>query len=169
MLWVFVYPLVSVLVWGIKKILPDSPLPVFTLVMTLILIPTISYLMVPLVQKILGLTAKTASKKKEQKNGCDQRLYLMARIAPKAEYFDAAKQAVAAIIPATSQEQGVDRFRLHEGEEDGAQILYLYETFQNEKALAYHYQQDYTKEVFEKYQNWLAEPVKIWKMQYIAG
>lgn len=59
-LWMFVYPLVTFLVWGMKHILPKGPLLLFTLILTLIIVPFISYIIVPFVGRI---TTKTQSNK----------------------------------------------------------------------------------------------------------
>lgn len=99
----------------------------------------------------------------------DPRLYLMARIVPKAEYFNEAKAALEELIPPTLEEEGADCFRLHEGQENGTSILFLYETFTNQEALDFHFTQGYTQKVFEQYQAWLAEPIQSWKMRHIAG
>lgn len=95
----------------------------------------------------------------------DPRLYLFARIKPKAEHLDDARRAVLDILPPTRAEQGCDLFTVHDGHGDGC--LYLYEIWTDEAALAFHYDQPYTKAVFEKYQGWLAEEPQITKLTRI--
>ena len=89
-------------------------------------------------------------------------LFVFARIAPKPEHLDDARDAIKGILDATHAEPGCRQFVLHEGQDDGC--LYLYEEWDNEAALAKHYDQPYTKAVFEKYQSWLAEPVEVIRM-----
>lgn len=42
--------------------------------------------------------------------------------------------------------------------------LYLFEVFDNEIALKSHYEQDYTKNIFSRYDDWLEKPIVIKKM-----
>lgn len=95
-----------------------------------------------------------------------ERLYLSARIVPKAEHFDDVRDAIRAIIPQTLEEPGCHAFVLHEGEGDGC--LYLYEVFADQAALEAHGRQPYTQEVFAKYQEWLAEPVQVTRMRRVS-
>ncbi|MEO0394020.1 MAG: putative quinol monooxygenase [Pseudomonadota bacterium] len=94
------------------------------------------------------------------------RLFLMARIEPKSEHLADAKQAIHGIINETRAEKGCFRFELHEGVGDGC--LYLYEEWSDKAALAAHYAQPYTKDVFAKYQNWLAREPDIFHMRHLA-
>jgi len=88
-------------------------------------------------------------------------LFLIAKVFPKAEHFKDAKNALLDIIEQTLQEQGCIQFELY----DDKKHLYLYEEWINESALAQHYEEPYTKVVFDKYQTWLAQPVEVMKMQ----
>ncbi|NCT40693.1 MAG: antibiotic biosynthesis monooxygenase [Alphaproteobacteria bacterium] len=90
-------------------------------------------------------------------------LYLFAKITPKAEHLDDARTAIQGIIAQTVAEEGCIQFHLHDGLDDGC--LYLYEEWVNEDALAHHYDQPYTKAVFESYKEWLAAPVEGHKMR----
>lgn len=90
-------------------------------------------------------------------------LFVFARITPKPEHFKDALQAIKAIMPSTLAEPGCHEFSLHEGEEDGR--LYLYEHFEDDAALEAHHAKAYTRDVFEKYETWLAQPVEITKMR----
>ncbi|WMS40936.1 putative quinol monooxygenase [Acuticoccus sp. MNP-M23] len=93
-------------------------------------------------------------------------LFLFAQIRPKPVHFDAAREAIRRIVPETENEPGCQGFALHENAQDGC--LYLYEEWRDEDALKAHYAQPYTKAVFAKYENWLAEPVVITKMRRLA-
>lgn len=84
---------------------------------------------------------------------------LIARISPKPEHLGAAREAVVDIIPATRREAGCLRFELFEGVQDGC--LYLLEEWRDPAALDDHYAQAYTKAIFQRYQDWLAEPVTV--------
>ncbi len=95
-----------------------------------------------------------------------QPLHLFARIVPRAEHFEDARDAIRAIIPQTLEEPGCHTFLLHEGEGDGC--LYLYEVFADQAALEAHGRQPYTREVFAKYQEWLAEPVQVTRMRRVS-
>ena len=89
---------------------------------------------------------------------------LIARIVPKAEHFAAARQAIQAIVPETRREPGCREFTLHEAR-DGSGALFLYETWADDAALEAHYAQPYTREVFHRYEDWLAAPVEITKLK----
>lgn len=82
-------------------------------------------------------------------------LNVVAHIRPQAAHYQAARSAICAIIEQTRAEPGCIEFRLSENEEDGT--LHLYEEWQDEAALAAHYDQPYTKAVFEAYRDWLAQ------------
>ena len=93
-------------------------------------------------------------------------LTVFARITPKPEHFDAARQAVLGIIGKTRAERGCRAFTLHDDREGGGR-LYLYEVWDSEAALADHHDQPYTQAVFQSYQEWLAEPVELTMMRRI--
>lgn len=90
-------------------------------------------------------------------------LFVFAKISPKDEHFEKAKQAIINILHQTREEPGCRQFELHENviKKD----LFLYEEWENESALEEHYQQPYTAAVFESYKEWLAVPVDIVKMK----
>lgn len=90
-------------------------------------------------------------------------LFVFAKITPKNEHFSKARQAIINILELTREEPGCRQFHLHEGIAD--KILFLYEEWENELALEEHYRKPYTAAVFERYQEWLAAPVEITKMQ----
>jgi len=90
----------------------------------------------------------------------NKNLFLFAKVLPKAENFQKAKEALLNIIEKTRKEEGCLQFHLHDDE----QYLYLYEEWINEQALILHYEQAYTKEVFTKYESCLAKEVEVNKM-----
>ena len=91
----------------------------------------------------------------------NKNLFIFAKISPKEEYFKSAKNALLNILEPTQKETGCLGFTLH----DDTQHLYLYEEWTNQSSLDEHHLKSYTKEVFEKYQGWLIEPVEVIKMQ----
>lgn len=95
----------------------------------------------------------------------DNHIVLFARITPRPEFFEDARRAVLSIVPATREEPGCHEFILHEGDGDGR--LYLYEKFVDEAAFAAHHAQPYTRDVFEKYETWLAAPVEITRLRLL--
>lgn len=94
-------------------------------------------------------------------------LTVFARITPKPQFLDAARQAVLGIIPATRAESGCRAFTLHDGDGDGR--LYLYEIWDDDAALAAHHDQPYTRAVFDSYLEWLSQPVEITRLRAIDG
>lgn len=93
----------------------------------------------------------------------ENHLFVFAKISPKSEHFEEAKRAILNILEPTREESGCFHFQLHENMSEG--VLYLYEEWLNESALEAHYQTPYTMAVFESYQQWLAAPVEIHKME----
>ncbi|NQY93130.1 MAG: antibiotic biosynthesis monooxygenase, partial [Campylobacteraceae bacterium] len=87
--------------------------------------------------------------------------FLIAKVLPKTEHFEDAKTALLDIIEQTLQEDGCIQFELY----DDKKYLYLYEESIDENALSKHYEEPYTKVVFDKYQKWLLEPVEVMKME----
>jgi quinol monooxygenase YgiN len=65
------------------------------------------------------------------------------------------KAALLGIIPATLAEPGCRVFTLLEGPEE----LWLFEEFDDEAALRFHLEQEYTKAVSNNYSEWLKERV----------
>ena len=91
---------------------------------------------------------------------------IFATIRPKPEFFDAAKAAILEIIPATRAETGCEWFELYEGAE-GSDTLHLWEKFVSDAALEAHYAKEYTKQVFDAYQEWLAQPVEVQRLSHL--
>jgi quinol monooxygenase YgiN len=94
----------------------------------------------------------------------DNRLFVKAAIRLKPEFVDSGRAAIEQIIPSTLQEEGCHLFSLMQDKNDET-ALHLFEIFEDEAALAYHYEQEYTKGVFANYEQWLAEPIEVHKMK----
>ncbi|MBE5073462.1 antibiotic biosynthesis monooxygenase [Erythrobacteraceae bacterium E2-1 Yellow Sea] len=88
------------------------------------------------------------------------RLHIFATIWPKAEHFAEAKAALEQLVAPTLAEAGCHLFTVLENRDEPG-VLHLFEIFEDQAAVAEHYAQDYTKEVFASYQDWLAAPVDI--------
>jgi quinol monooxygenase YgiN len=91
--------------------------------------------------------------------------FIIAKITPKAECFNMAKEAIEKITPQTRNESGCLIFILHT---DGEGCLYLYEEWIDEKALQDHHAMDYTQSVFESYKSWLSAPPEITKLEKLT-
>lgn len=87
-------------------------------------------------------------------------LFVIAKITPKPEFFNSAKNAILGVVPQTLKEVGCRQFAVHQ---DDASI-YLYEEWDDQAALDTHYSMPYIVPVFESYQEWLAEPIEINKL-----
>lgn len=95
-------------------------------------------------------------------------LIVFARITPKPEFLEAARQAILSIMVATRKEAECRTFALHE-DRDGGGRLYLYEMWDDDAALAAHHNQPYTRSVFDSYREWLSEPVDITMLRGVGG
>ncbi|BBM01097.1 putative quinol monooxygenase [Microbulbifer sp. GL-2] len=91
-------------------------------------------------------------------------LFIIARISPKTEFFEQAKQAILSIVANTLEEEGCLQFTVHE---DG-ESLFLYEEWRNQDDLERHYAMPYIAPIFEAYQEWLKGPVEINKLKRLA-
>ncbi len=89
-------------------------------------------------------------------------LFVFARISPKVEHFEDAKNAILNILQQTREEPGCHQFELHENNSEKS--LFLYEEWASESALDEHHQKPYALDVFESYKKWLSSPVEVVKM-----
>jgi quinol monooxygenase YgiN len=83
---------------------------------------------------------------------------VFATIPVKPEHMEAACAAVNAIVPATRSEDGCVAFEPRRAA-DGSATIAIFEEWADREAFDFHHSQDYTKEVFTKYEKWLrSEP-----------
>lgn len=54
MVWIAIYPTITLLQLLVGKHIKHLPLPLITLIMTLILVPTMVFVLLPLLRKVLG-------------------------------------------------------------------------------------------------------------------
>ena len=86
---------------------------------------------------------------------------VFATIPVKPEHFDDACKAIASIVPATRAEVGCVSFEPRCAA-DGSSFIMIFEEWANREAFDFHHAQNYTKDVFAKYENWLtSEPVLV--------
>ncbi|MBB5712523.1 putative quinol monooxygenase [Sphingomonas xinjiangensis] len=96
----------------------------------------------------------------------NKRLHAIARVLPRPEHLEDAREAIRAIVDRTRAEPGCLEFRVNEDVTDGS--LHLYEEWANAEALRYHHEQPYTQHVFRRYEEWLAEPVRLIELTPVA-
>lgn len=94
-------------------------------------------------------------------------LNIVAFIRPKPELYQACRERLQGIVVPTQAEAECYRFELYEQAE--AHTLVLVETFRNEAALAWHYEQDYVREVFDFYQSALRAEPEIHKLAVVEA
>lgn len=85
-------------------------------------------------------------------------LFGFARIVPKREHFDDARNAILEIVEPTLQEPGCVQFIVLADEPAGN--IFLFEEWTNDDALGSHHDQPYTRSVMDHYAEWLAEPLR---------
>ena len=96
----------------------------------------------------------------------DQRLHVIARVVPRPEHLGDAREAIRAIVDQTRAEPGCLEFRVNEDVTDGS--LHLYEEWADAAALSQHHEQPYTRYVFARYEEWLAEPIRLTRLTPVA-
>ncbi|RKF21953.1 antibiotic biosynthesis monooxygenase [Altericroceibacterium spongiae] len=85
---------------------------------------------------------------------------VFATIPVKPEHLDDAREAVAAIVSQTKAETGCEHFEPCRAA-DGSPNIYIFERWADRAAFDYHHAQDYTRDVFTKYENWLRDDPKL--------
>jgi quinol monooxygenase YgiN len=86
-------------------------------------------------------------------------LTYLATIPVKPEHMEEACAAVSAIVQATQAEAGCVAFEPRRAA-DGSSTIMIFEEWADRAAFDHHHSQEYTKDVFTKYENWLEnEPV----------
>lgn len=93
---------------------------------------------------------------------------VFATIPVKSEHMDEACDAVAAIVPATRSEEGCHAFEPHRTA-DGSPTILIYEKWADRAAFDFHHAQDYTKDVFAKYENLLASAPALVEVEPLEG
>ncbi|GAA5443588.1 hypothetical protein Misp06_01765 [Microbulbifer sp. NBRC 101763] len=91
-------------------------------------------------------------------------LFIIAKISPKAEFFEQAKRAILSIVPNTLEEEGCLQFAVHQDKKS----LFLYEEWCSQEDLDRHYAMPYIVPIFEAYKDWLKEPVEINKLERLV-
>ncbi|MFC3214307.1 MULTISPECIES: putative quinol monooxygenase [Novosphingobium] len=79
---------------------------------------------------------------------------VFATIPVKPEHLEDAREAVAGIVPRTRAEDGCEHFEPYRAA-DGSSNLYIFERWADRAAFDFHHAQEYTKDVFAKYEGWL--------------
>ncbi|MEL7446893.1 MAG: putative quinol monooxygenase [Pseudomonadota bacterium] len=83
----------------------------------------------------------------------------LATIPVKPEHMEEACKAVAAIASTTRDEAGCIAFEPRRAA-DGSSTITIFEEWADGDAFDFHHAQEYTKDVFAKYENWLeSDPV----------
>ncbi|MEM9502115.1 MAG: putative quinol monooxygenase [Pseudomonadota bacterium] len=88
-------------------------------------------------------------------------LTYLATIPVKPEHMEEACHAVSSIVPATRAETGCIAFEPRRAA-DGSSTITIFEEWADRAAFDFHHAQNYTKDVFAKYENWLQnDPVLV--------
>ncbi len=88
-------------------------------------------------------------------------LTYLATIPVKPAHMDEACEAVSSITPVTRKEAGCVAFEPRRAA-DGSSTITIFEEWADRDAFDFHHAQDYTKDVFAKYENWLeSDPVLV--------
>jgi len=93
---------------------------------------------------------------------------VFATISVKPEHMEAACDAVAAIVPATRDEDGCIAFEPRRAA-DGSNTIMIFEQWADRYAFDFHHAQDYTKDVFAKYEGWLEEAPALVEVKPLEG
>ncbi len=93
---------------------------------------------------------------------------VFATIPVKAEHMEEACNAVANIVPATRAEEGCHAFEPRRAA-DGSPTILIYEEWTDRSAFDFHHAQDYTKDVFAMYENWLASAPELVEVKSLEG
>ena len=93
---------------------------------------------------------------------------VFATIPVKPEHMEAAADAVAAIVPATRDEDGCIAFEPRRAA-DGSSTIMIFEEWADRDAFDFHHAQEYTKDVFTKYEEWLASAPHLVEVKSLDG
>lgn len=86
-------------------------------------------------------------------------VHIIATITPKPEHFSDCQQALKDLRKHTLKEAGCLRFDIFINEQPDGNI-YMVEHFTDQASFEAHFEFEYTKAVFAKYELWLAEAVE---------
>lgn len=93
-------------------------------------------------------------------------MHILAKITPKPEHLEKAREAIIAILERTRAEIGCHRFDAFVGPDKNC--IFLIEHWADKAAFDAHHAQDYTRAVFRSYEAWLAEPAEILELSKIG-
>ena len=93
---------------------------------------------------------------------------LFATIPVKPEHMEAAARAVAAIVPMTRDEEGCLAFEPRRAA-DGSSTIMIFEEWADRDAFDFHHAQEYTKDVFAKYEGWLRSEPQLVEVKSLEG
>jgi quinol monooxygenase YgiN len=93
---------------------------------------------------------------------------VFATIPVKPEHMEAACQAVAPILPATRGEHGCRAFEPRRIA-DGSSTIMIFEEWADRAAFELHHAQDYTRDVFASYENWLSAEPRLVEVNPLEG
>ena len=93
---------------------------------------------------------------------------VFATISVKPEHMEAAASAVAAIVAATRDEDGCIAFEPRRAA-DGSSTIMIFEEWADRDAFDFHHAQEYTKDVFTKYEEWLACAPQLVEVKSLEG
>jgi quinol monooxygenase YgiN len=85
--------------------------------------------------------------------------FVFAKITPKEEFFELAKTELLEMSEPTHNEEGCNKFDIHESE--CGNHIYLYEEWLNKEVLENHHKQEHTKVVALKFEHWLNAPTEV--------
>lgn len=93
----------------------------------------------------------------------NDRLHFYAKLTPKPGLYDQLRAAIAKSIPETLAEPGCHVFAIVDNSSDKS-ALYLFEIFEDEAALQYHLEMQYTKDLLKEISQLLAKPPEVQNM-----
>ena len=93
---------------------------------------------------------------------------VFATIPVKPEHMEAACNAVASIVPATRGEDGCIAFEPRRVA-DRSDTIMIFEEWADRDAFDFHHAQDYTKDVFAKYDGWLRASPELVEVKPLEG
>jgi len=93
----------------------------------------------------------------------DSNTFVFAKITPKKEHFEQAKDELLGILEATRNEDGCIQFDLFMS--DCGRYIHIFEEWQSKAALDNHHQEEHTQLVAQKFEHWLAAPTEVTLME----